>query len=896
MFSWRGCLLEKYCRFVKDLGDAAVGPSGIVAFLFTDVEGSTALWAADTEGMSASLRVHDELVRTAVEDRDGHVFATAGDSFSAAFQRASDAVAAAEQIQAALDAAAWSGPVLRVRIGVHAGEAEERGGDYFGPAVNTAARVEAAGHGGQVLITDQVRSAANAVGVTDLGEHSLKGVPEPVRIFQVGGGEFPALRTTGVGGSNLPTPATRLVGRDADVRDVRLLLAQNRVVTLMAVGGTGKTRVAIEVADQLLPHWRDGVWFVDLTAAGSDADVAVAVARSIGLNIRGSDIVGQIAAAVASQSMLIVLDNCEHLIDACADLVDTVMAAGGASKVLATSREWLDIDAEQVVQLRSLDTSDVNSSAVQLFVQRARATDPDFAADSDGVVAEVCRRLDGMPLAIELAAARVAVLTPAALLEGLDDRFRLLSGGRRRQRGRTLEATIDWSYDLLADDEQQFFRRLGVFLGSFDINAAATVAGVSVPEATDLTEALFARSLLAISIEWPGRFRLLETLKAYAEDRLVDAGEADETRQRLHRHFAPLSTPTLVVPTQSVSDTVAMEPDHANITQITDWLHSTGRWSELADFLLHTSTKSSSDPVRTLALLGQCRTHTGDTGIDAELAQCQIYNQMIAADWKSHIETCREEMGRDDFHYAGWASLMLSMSVVVGDPDEAVVLIDRFVELPSRLDDDTKHLWELAYRSVVSGLLGQADSAERDATEVVAIGRRLGVVYRGPALYATQILGVCSWADGDREGLSRSIADIDGFVGSTNDPALRTHGDFLSALAWVGDTEATESLRQYLRRCATGQVALGESDAIVILTAISEAEGESDHARTLITSTIAPRTPGTWLAMYLLAERLGIRDEVHELRKAETADGSYRNLNLPKRMLRTELERRNWLD
>jgi predicted ATPase len=182
--------------------------------------------------------------------------------------------------------------------------------------------------------------------------------------------------------------------------------------------------------------------------------------------------------------MLIVLDNCEHLIDACAELVDTVMAAGGSSKVLATSREWLDIDVEQVFQLRSLDTSDADSSAVQLFVQRARATDPNFAAD--GAVAEVCRRLDGMPLAIELAAARVAVLPPAALLEGLDDRFRLLSGGRRRQRGRTLEATIDWSYDLPTDDEQQFFRRLGVFLGSFDIAATATVAGVSAAEAIDL--------------------------------------------------------------------------------------------------------------------------------------------------------------------------------------------------------------------------------------------------------------------------------------------------------------------------------------------------------------------------------------------------------------------------
>ena len=687
-----------------------------MAFLFTDVEGSTGLWATDAEAMAASLRVHDDVVRTGIEKRGGYVFTTAGDVFCAAFQRASDAVGAAGQIQEALDAAPWPGPSLRVRIGVHLGEAEERAGDYFGPTVNIAARVEAAGHGGQVLITDSVRAAANVAGVKDLGEHPLKGVPEQVRIFQVGNEVFPPLRTKGVVGSNLPIPANRAWWAVTKTFVIfGCCWPEHRLVTLMAVGGTGKTRVAIEVADQELAHWRDGVWFVDLTQAGSDADVAVAVARSIGLAIQGGDVAGQVAASVASQSMLIVLDNCEHLIDACAELVHIVMAAGGSSKVLATSREWLDIDGEQVFQLRSLDTSDVDSPAVQLFVQRARAIDPAFAADADGVVAEVCRRLDGMPLAIELAAARVSVLTPAALLEGLDDRFRLLSGGRRRQRGRTLEATIDWSYDLLADDEQQFFRRLGVFIGSFDIAAAATVARTSAAEATDLIESLFARSLITGSTEWSGRFQLLETLKAYAEDRLVDASEADDARERLHRHFAPASTPTLVAPMQSLSATVAMEPDHANITQAAEWLYGAELWSELADFLLHTSLNNSRNESRNLELLGRCRTYVDDPDVDAELAECQIWNQMTAADWASYAETCLEEMGRDDPHYAGWANLMLSLITVVSHPDRGIALIDRFVELPSRLDDDTKRLWEMNYRATAAGFLGQTDPARRYA-------------------------------------------------------------------------------------------------------------------------------------------------------------------------------------
>ncbi|MDW3212972.1 MAG: adenylate/guanylate cyclase domain-containing protein [Ilumatobacteraceae bacterium] len=877
-------------------GDVAV-PSGVVAFLFTDVEGSTGLWATDAEAMAASLRVHDDVVRTGIEQRGGYVFTTAGDAFCAAFQRASDAVGAAEQIQEALDAAPWPGPSLRVRMGVHLGEAEERAGDYFGPTVNTAARVEAAGHGGQVLITDSVRTAANVVGVTDLGEHPLMGVPERVRIYQVGNGAFPPLRTRGVGGSNLPIPATRLVGRDDDVRDLRLLLAQHRLVTLMAVGGTGKTRVAIEVGDQELAHWRDGVWFVDLTQASSDADVAVAVARSIGLALQGGDVAGQVAASVASQSMLIVLDNCEHLIDACAELVHTVMTAGGSSKVLATSREWLDIDGEHVFQLRSLDTSDANSAAVQLFVQRARAIDPTFAADADGVVAEVCRRLDGMPLAIELAASRVSVLTPNALLEGLDDRFRLLSGGRRRQRGRTLEATIDWSYDLLADDEQRFFRRLGVFIGSFDIAAAATVARTSVAEAIDLIESLYARSLITSSTEWPGRFQLLETLKAYAEDRLVDAGEADDARGRLHRHFAPASTPTLVAPTQSLSATVAMEPDHANITQAAEWLYGAELWSELADFLLHTSINNSRNDFRNLELLGRCRNFVDDPDVDAELAQCQIWNQMTAADWASYAETCLEEMGRDDPHYAGWANLMLSLITVVSHPDRGIALIDRFVELPSRLDDDTKRLWEMNYRATAAGFLGQTDPARRYAAETVAICRRLEVDPPA-ALMSTQILGVCSWSVGDRGGLTRSIDDADELVGSTNDPGLRLMTDFLTALASIGDTQIAGPLRQYLRRCATGQLALSESDALVILAAISEADGAIEHARSLITSPISPRAPGSWLAMHVLAQRLGIGNDVHQRRKAERSNETIReqNRDLPKQALHTELRRRDWLD
>jgi len=875
-------------------GDAI--PSGVVAFLFTDVEGSTALWAADAAAMSASLQVHDEIVRAGIEGRGGYIFATAGDAYCASFQRASDAVAAAEQIQSTLGQAVWPGPPLRVRIGVHLGESEERGGDYFGPTVNTAARVETAGHGGQILITDPVRTAAALVGALDLGEHSLKDLPGKVEIFQIGDRTFPPLRTADGRGSNLPTMPNRLVGREDDVRDIRLLLAEHRLVTLMAVGGIGKTRLAIEVADQELPHWRDGVWFVDLTQASTDSDVARAVARSIGLEIQDGDMSARVATFVAGQSMLIVLDNCEHLIDACAGIVQAVLAAGGSSKVLATSREWLDIDFEQVFQVHSLDTSGDDNSAVQLFVRRARATDPDFTADTDGVVAEVCRRLDGMPLAIELAAARVTVLSPVALLDGLDDRFRLLSGGRRRQRGRTLKATIDWSYELLADDEQRFFRRLGVFLGSFDIAAAATVADTSVGEATDIIEALFARSLVARSPEWPGRFNLLETLKAYAEDRLVDVGEAQDTRERLHRHFAPTATLTLVINLMTVTRVVALEPDQANIAQITDWLENGERWNELADFLLHTCHTYSRNPAHTLGVLERTRSHIVKPGIDAELAQAQIVTAMLASDWRTYVRTCFEELGHDDTHYAGLAHLLMSMPIAVSDMEGALAHVERFVELPSRLDADTKHFHEMANRAIVCCLGGDTVSARRHAEATLAIIRHLETDHFS-AIAVLQILGVFASADGDRASLTRLVGDIRGVAGTTTDPFLRSFGDFVATLDAASERgEAREPVRQYLRRCATGQVAQGESDAIVVLAAICGAEGEPEYARDLLMSPINPRSPASHLALNLLATQLGVGDEVRKTRRTYVADGSSLNLDLPKQTLRAELERRGWLN
>ena len=316
-------------------------PSGTVTFLFTDVEGSTRLWAEDEAAMSASLRVHDNELRSAIEAGGGYVFTTAGDSFAAAFARASDAVEASVEAQRRLAAVEWPGPVLRIRMGLHLGEAEERDGDYFGSVVSTAARVEAAGHGGQILITDPVRITAGVDG-RELGMHRLRDVAEPMLLFQVGDGDFPPLRADDPWKSNLPVRPTRLLGREDDVAKVRRLLATERLVTLTAVGGSGKTRLALAVGEAELAHWPGGVWFVDLTAVASDPEVPEAVAGALGLTLRVGDQTAQIIEYLAAQAGLVILDNCEHVIDAVADLADEFLATPGRSALLATSLFWVE--------------------------------------------------------------------------------------------------------------------------------------------------------------------------------------------------------------------------------------------------------------------------------------------------------------------------------------------------------------------------------------------------------------------------------------------------------------------------------------------------------------------------------------------------------------------------
>jgi predicted ATPase/class 3 adenylate cyclase len=535
----------------------------VTTFLFTDIEGSSRLWEEQQERMRPALARHDQLARQAVAEHHGTLIKMTGDGLHAAFADPLDALSAAVQLQLALaELETTQGVALRARCGLHAGVGEQRDNDFFGREVNRAARIMGAAHGGQVLLSQALAALMRdrlpvGVALRDLGAVRLRGLATPEQLYQLQHpqlrADFPALRELEVTPNNLPQQVSSFVGRERVLDEVGKLLQSTRLLTLFGAGGIGKTRLSLQAAGNVLDRHPDGVWFVELAPLSDPRLVAQAVASTLGVKEeRGRPVIEAVLHHVRERSLLIVLDNCEHLVAACAEVAHLLLGAGPQVRILATSREPLHVAGEVTYPVPPLPIPDPGADtvperllrfeSVRLFVDRAAAVLPRFAVTEASApqVADICRRLDGIPLALELAAACIRSMSVERIALRLGDRFRLLSGGDRTAlpRQQTLRAMIDWSYDLLDDGERVLLRRLAVFAGGFTVEAAEAVGSddqLSERDVLDLLARLVDKSLVVLDAGGE-RYRLLDTLRDYAWQRLDAVGETAAIRTR-HRDY-----------------------------------------------------------------------------------------------------------------------------------------------------------------------------------------------------------------------------------------------------------------------------------------------------------------------------------------------------------------------
>jgi predicted ATPase/class 3 adenylate cyclase len=586
---------------------ARVLPTGTVTFMFTDIEGSTRLLQSLGDRYPGLLATHHAVMRLAIESNQGIEVNTDGDAFFAVFTTPQSAVAAAADAQRSLAASPWpAGTTVRVRIGLHTGQGTVDGGTYVGLDVHRAARIASAGHGGQVVLSDQTRVLVEGelpprLGLTDLGSHHLKDLdrPEHLHQLQIEGlqRDFPRLRSVDLRPKNLPRPLTSLVGRERDIKGVRALLADHRLVTILGPGGTGKTRLAIAVVEDGFADLSDGATFVTLDTVKEAALVASAIAHAVGVQeTTQQSSLEVLSAHLADQRLLLVLDNFEQVLDAAAT-VQTLLEAAPGTRVLVTSRAPLKLYGEQQYRLLPLEVPALERlpspeelgryPAIGLFVDRARMSSPGFALTNDNAraVTEIAARLDGMPLAIELAAARSNVLSPDAMLKRLEHRLAVPASalGGVPERQRSLRATIEWSYDQLAQREQVLLRRLSVFGGAFTVGAAEWVCngdGVAGPDLLDPIGLLVDNSLLrhADVSEGEVRFGWLETIREFASERLVESGERDDIARRQAEQALALVTeaePALVGKDHLVW-LVRLSAEHDNVRAALRWASDDG--------------------------------------------------------------------------------------------------------------------------------------------------------------------------------------------------------------------------------------------------------------------------------------------------------------------------------
>lgn len=864
-------------------------PEGTVTFVFTDVEGSTRRVSELGDAAWADLLAdHDQLLRPAFEDEGGLVVNTEGDALFVVFPVAADAVRAAVAAQRALEAHHWpAGGELRVRMGVHTGAALVRDGDYVGAEVHRASRIADTGHGGQIVVSEAAAALARpalpaSVELVDQGLHRLKDLTEPQRLFSLRAtglpSRFPPLRSLEGTSNNLPVQRSPLIGRAAEIARTRELVEAHRLITLTGVGGTGKTRLALQVAAEELDRHRDGVFFVDLAPLTDPDRVAASIADAVGVQLGGprrtTDLLVE---ALSGKNQLLVIDNCEHLLDACCDVLDRILLTCPEVRLLATSREPLEVEGEQVYRVPSLSLPDADSAldvaarseAVNLFVSRAQSVDPDFELTGENAsdICQICRRLDGIPLAIEFAAARVAHLAPGDIATRLDNRFGLLTGGRQRvRRQKTLEAALDWSHDLLEEPERLLLRRLGIFAGSFGLTFVEQVCtgdpevdAVAEDAVIDLLGALVSKSLVTTeTVDGHVRYRLLETVRGYAQEKLHDAGESETYRSR-HRD-ACLAWLESLTWEQLYADpdtqaSVLRELD--NLRVALQWSHQQGRHDLVGRLAAR------------LVMLWQPGEGYGEEGAQwirwaleepsslrrEEQAACLLALAMAGmtlgnAEWEHHaaraVELGGEPLGGPLVIAHGVRAVgVASRSVATGDP-EVASLARRVAGDGLGLARELGGRWVpmmLVFHGQATALLGDLEGAERSFAEATE-----GTLSPSFHDIGCAELATCRAVLGDPRG-AREAAELALGNGSSSfrqRPSVHLSAA-LAAAAAGSLTDAAMHLRDAMAVTSANGIVLERNECMVYAAAVAGEAGHRATAARLLVATLnvgdAPLAP-----------------------------------------------------
>jgi len=728
-------------------------PTGTVTFLFTDVEGSTTLLQRLGDRRYAEvLEEHRRLLRAAFAEGHGQEVSRHGDAFLVAFSRARDAVGAAVAAQRALTKHVWSdGSMLRVRMGLHTGEPVSDTGDYVGLDVHRAARICAAGHGGQILLSDAVgvlaaRDLPLGVSLRDLGTHRLKDLRDPEHLFQVVHpdlpADFPALNSLDAWPNNLPIQLTSFVGRAREIAEVKRLLGNARHVTLTGIGGAGKTRLALQVAADVVDGYPDGVWLAEFAPIADPALVSKTVASALNVPEQpGRDMTATLVDALRPKALLLVLDNCEHLLAACADLATAVLRACPQVRILATSREGLGVPGETLWRVPSLSLPQdirhlpgpedlVLYDAVRLFVDRATSATPGFNVTSENgpAVAQVCQQLDGIPLAIELAAARVKVLAVEQIATRLDDRFRLLTGGSRMvlPRQQTLRAAMEWSYGLLSGPERTVLRRLSVFAGGWTLEAAEAICSGGSAEAFDildlLTQLVDKSLVIADTQHGAARYRLLETVRQYGQERLSESSEAGATRQR-HRDW-------YLEWAERVDRNLRGSASPSSRRTVSRTSSTSPRWAAVEQDVAVERFRTEHDNLRAAL---EWSMEAGDAEAALRLAVALAWFWYIDGHWSEGRKWLEQGLALGgDVPTDTLAAALLQAAYHLrsqGDFERAKAFAEKGLTIARKIDDKNHIAWFLYNLGVVAVHEGDYSRGKALCEESVALGRQFGMKF-----------------------------------------------------------------------------------------------------------------------------------------------------------------------